>query len=348
MLYPVILAGGIGKRLWPLSNQSQPKQFRSLINDKTLLQNTYERLLSGFDKKNIFVATSSNIVDSVKGQIEIEDKNIFVEPEAKNTAMAIGFAAVRLLAIDPEAIIVTANSDHYIKQEKKYFDALAKAEKIISDNPEKLLLFGIRPTYPETGYGYIHLESREGSDFDDVVGLKEKPDLETAKGYLESGDYLWSPGIFVFKAKQLLEWYKKHLPDTYQALINISEGKDIAEQYSKVEKISIDYGLLEKLDDMLVLPVDFDWADIGHWRSLRDVLSQNGDNLVLDDKKFAQVDSKNNLLYSYSDKLIATVGVEDMVLVETDKAIFLCPADRAQDVKKILSEMSDKGLDEYL
>jgi len=276
MIYPVILSGGIGKRLWPVSNQSNPKQFQKLFNDKTLLQNTYDRILKGFDKNNIFVVTGDSMITDIKAQIDIEDSQIFGEPVGKGTAMAIGYAALKLKQIDEEAILVMANSDHAIEPEKKYLEALNKAKKIVENNPNKMLLLGIKPRYPETGYGHIELGDSMGDDVYNVKSLKEKPDLETAKLYTESGRYLWSPAMFIFKAKQLLEWYKEHLPNTYKALINIEQGKDVEEQYNKVENISIDYGLLEKLSDMLVLPVDFDWADIGHWRSLRDVLSDGG------------------------------------------------------------------------
>lgn len=348
MLYPVILAGGIGTRLWPLSNQKDPKQLKALVSDRTLLQDTYNRVSSGFDENNIFVVVGKNLVNSVKKQINVSEKNILIEPQPKGTAIAIGLAALKIKNIDPEAIIVTVNSDHIIRPEKDYLATLKKAEKIVNDNPDEMLLLGLKPLYPETGYGYIETKGAV-KDFDKVICLKEKPDLVTAKKYLQSDRFLWSPGIFVFKAAKLIEWYKKYLPEHYQTLINIEDSPDsIYSQYQNIANISIDYGLLEKMNNMLVMPVSFTWADIGHWRSIRDVLKKNDKDNVSNSKKLVTIDSHNNLLYSFSNKLIATVGVEDTVLVETEDAIFLCPADRAQDVKTLLEEIKNKGLEKYL
>ncbi|MBU1202996.1 mannose-1-phosphate guanylyltransferase [Patescibacteria group bacterium] len=346
MLYPVILAGGLGTRLWPVSNQNNPKQFKALLSDKTLLQNTYDRVASSFDKKNIFVVSCQNIVDNIRQQIDILPENILIEPQAKGTAIAIALATLKIKNIDPQAIIVTVNSDHFIKNEKEYTKALKKAEKVVEKNPDKMLLFGVKPAYPETGYGYIETKGSKG-DIYEVASLKEKPDLATAKAYVKSGKFLWSPGIFVFKAASLIDWYKKYLPGQYQALLRIEKSPDnIAKEYEKIQNISIDYGLLEKMDNMLVMPINFTWADVGHWRSLRDILLDGKDNVT--NTSSVTVDSKNNLLYSFSGKLVATVGVENMVLVETEDVIFLCPADRAQDVKKLLEQIKNNGLEKYL
>lgn len=348
MLYPVILAGGIGKRLWPVSNQTDPKQFKTLLGKYTLLQKTYQRILQGFDKQNIFVVTTAKSTKVVEEQIDIAQQNILAEPMVKGTAMAIGYAASKISALDPEASMVVVYSDHYIKKEHQYLADLKKAEQIIEANPQSLLLFGVKPAYPETGYGYIKFETLPQLDHAKVLALKEKPDLPTAQSYISSGDFLWSPGVFVFKVRRLLELYKQYLPAHYQALLAIGDGQDAANCYQSIENISIDYGLLEKMDDMIVLPVDYGWADIGHWRSLRDIqLSVSGRTNVTN-SQHVLLDSQNNLLYSFSDKLIATIGIEDMILVETDKVIFLCPASRAQEVKKLLTEINAKNLDEYL
>lgn len=348
MLYPIILAGGTGTRLWPVSSQANPKQFKALLGKYTLLQKTYQRTLKGFDKENVFVVSAQSSINVIKEQIDIKGENILLEPIAKGTAMAIGYAALKLSMADPEAIIVTINSDHHIKKENRYLEALKKAEQIIEKNSQAVLLFGVKPVYPETGYGYIQYEPIVGSDYGKVISLKEKPDSATAESYINSGNFLWSPGIFVFKAKRLLELYKEFLPVTHKALMAIAQGEDLTQQYQRVEDISIDYALLEKMKDMLVLPVDFGWADIGHWRSLRDIQLADNSDINVTNSKNVLLDSKGNLLYSFSNKLVAAIGVENMILVETDKAIFLCPADRAQEVKKILAEMSSSDLEEYL
>ena len=349
MLYPVILSGGIGKRLWPLSSQNNPKQFQKLLNNKTLIQNTYDRISKGFAKENIFVVTGVSMMDDIKAQINIENRQIFGEPAVKGTAMAIGYAALKLKDIDEEASIVTINSDHFIKEEDKYLEIIKQAGQIIEEKPDQMLLIGIKPKYPETGFGYIELGDKIKENTYKVASFKEKPDLTLAKEYVESGNYLWNAAFFVFKAKELLKWYKEYLPAHYQALLNIEKDESLIEaEYAKVDKVSIDVGLLEKMPNKLVMPAELTWADIGHWKSLKDVLS-DGNNNVSNTKQLVTLDSKNNLLYSFNDKkLIATVGVEDMILVETEDAILLCPANRAQDVKELLKEIKKENLDKYL
>lgn len=351
MLYPVILSGGAGQRLWPVSSQNDPKQFKAFLGDKTLLQNTYNRLLKVFDKENIFLVTGENGLASVKAQLDMAKKNIFIEPNGKGTAIAVALAALRLQNIDPEASLVTINTDNFVKEEDKYLKLIKKAEEVLEKNPDRLIILGIKPSYPETGYGYIELAEAIDKDVYGVKSLREKPDLNTAENYLKNGNYLWSSSVFVFKAKQLLDWYQQFLPDLYQALLEIKDDysrENMAKVYAKVQNISIDYGLLEKLTNMLCIPAQVTWADIGHWRSLRDVLKK-GDSNVSNTKNLVTIDSHNNLLYSFSDKkLVTAVGVTNMILVETKEAILLCPADRAQDIKILLEEIKKKGFEKYL
>jgi mannose-1-phosphate guanylyltransferase len=350
MLYPIILSGGVGKRLWPVSNQDNPKQFQKLFNDKTLVQNTYDRLLKGFDKKDIFIVANEKSLEYIKSQFDIDDDNLLAEPAGKGTAAAIGLAAAKVKSIDPQGNLVIINSDHFIKDEEKYIKLLRQGEKLLDGkHANKFVLAGVKPSYPETGYGYIKPGKKLNDGIFLVDSFKEKPDLKTAQQYINEG-FLWNPAIFLFKAGQLLDWYSEYLPDLYSALTEISKDfsqASLAREYAKLEKVSIDYGLLEKMDDMLVISTDLSWADIGHWRSLRDVLVDDKGTNVSNIKNVS-IDSKNNLLYSSSNKLIATVGVEDMVLVETEKAILLCAADRAQDIKALLEVIKKENLDKYL
>ncbi len=321
MLYPVILAGGSGTRLWPVSTKHNPKQTRSLIGDQTLLQTTHQRLLAGFEEQNILVVSSQNLLETIKKQIKISDNNFLAEPEAKGTAIALGLAAAKLYSHDKEAILVNINSDAYVKETDNYIATIKKAGQIAAKT-NKMTLIGIKPRYPETGYGYIELGDKD-NDLYNIKSFKEKPDLKTAKDYIAAGNFLWNPTLLVFPAKQFLEWYQEYLPDIYQALQNIIKAnfsdEIIAKEYSNIQNISIDYGLLEKLSDMLAIEADFTWADIGHWRSLRDVLMSQNDKNNITNTKIATLDSSKNLLYSFSDKLIATIGVDDMLLVETDE-----------------------------
>lgn len=350
MLYPIILSGGRGTRLWPVSSQKNPKQFQKFFHDQTLLQNTYNRVLSGFDKKNIFIVGNHEGIDYIKSQIDITSENIIAEPQTKGTAMAIGLAALKISQINPQANVVIVNSDHFIKDEKKYIKLLQEAEKLLNEKyADKFVLAGIAPAYPETGYGYIKVGKKLEGNLFLVDSFKEKPDYQTAKQYIKEG-FLWNPAIFLFKAKNLLDWYSQYLPQTHQALMAISKdwsAVNLASQYSKVDNISIDYGLLEKMSDMLLIKTDIDWADIGSWRSLRDILLDN-QKTNISNVKSVTIDSHNNLFYASSDKLIAAIGVEDMVLVETEDVILLCPADRAQEVKNLLADIKKQKLDKYL
>lgn len=363
MIYPVILAGGSGTRLWPVSTKNAPKQVQAFGDQKTLLQATYHRLLNGFPKENIFVITGMNIVKNVLEQIDISSKNLLLEPMARETALAIGLAAVHILAKDEEGVLVISSSDAFILEEKKYLQAVKTSAEYVAQHPENFMLLGVKPLYPEVGYGYIHKSQVAdikfaGQEIFKVLAFKEKPDLSTAEKYLADADYLWNPAMFIFSAKQLLKWYREFLPEIYQALIKIQTAllsKDpehyqavLEQMYQTTQGISIDYGLLEKLENMLVAPVDLTWADVGHWRAVRDIHLAKENMANVSNVSHIGLDSQDNLLYSSSGKLIATIGIKDMILVETDKVIFLCAADRAQEVKRLLEIFKEKGLEEYL
>lgn len=349
MLYPVILAGGGGTRLWPISTKSNPKQIRALLGEQTLLQNTYDRILSAFDRQNIFLTTSKNIETTVKKQLKIQKNNLFIEPQPKGTAVAIGLAALKLSEIDPRAIAVIINSDQYVKEIDKYTDSIKLSEKIIDKYPEKILLFGIKPTYPETGYGYIELGQKIEQDVFAVKSFREKPNLETVKDYLSSNNHFWNPAIFIFRVDTLLAQYRKYLPDIYQVLMNIKENPDsLEDEYKKVRNIAIDYGLMEKTKDLLVMPIDITWADIGSWRALRDIKQSITGKKNITNSKNVLLDCQDNLLYSSNGKLITAIGIKDTILVETEDNIFLCKADRSQDIKELLNELKKENLDKHL
>jgi len=363
MIYPVILAGGKGTRLWPLSTVDAPKQVQAFGQKKTLLQATYSRLSNGFAKENIFVISGVNIAKDVLAQIDIASSNLLLEPMAQDTAMAIGLAAVHILAKDREGVLLISSSDAFILEEEKYLQVVKTSAEYVAKHPENFMLLGIKPLYPEVGYGYIHKEKISKlklaeQEIFKVLAFKEKPDLQTAEKYLADEDYLWNPAMFIFSAQQLLQWYQEFLPEIYQALVKIQTALQsfdadnyqavLAQVYQNTQGISIDYGLLEKLDHMLVVPVDLTWADIGHWRALKNVRLLQENTANVSNVLHIGLDSCDNLLYSSSGKLIATIGVKDMILVETDKVILLCQGSQAQDLKKLLQQLKEKGLEEYL
>ena len=260
-------------------------------------------------------------------------------------------AAARVYAENPEEILMSFHSDAWIKNDKAFASYIKNLEKVVKKYPKDTHIAGIKPTYPETGYGYIELGKEVDGKTYRVDSFREKPNTKTASSFIAAGNYLWNPAIFVCRAKQLLVWYKQFLPDIYQALMGIKKKKTAVatkKAYESVKDICINIGLLEKMSDMIVLPADFGWADIGHWRSLRDVqLLDKGQSNVTNSPSVL-LESNNNLLYSFSNKLVATIGVHDMILVETEDVIFMCPADRVHEIKDLSAEIKSKNLDKYL
>jgi len=358
-MYPIILAGGTGTRLWPVSRKESPKQIQPFLDGETLLLKTYKRLINSAPTENIFLSTNISLFNEAKKQLkDLPLKNFVLEPVKRDTAGALGLSLLKILKRDKDGVFVYINSDAYIKNEKEYDRLLRLGESIIQKNPEKTLLIGINPTYPETGYGYIEvgnfLKKFNEDDVFIVNSFKEKPDLETAKRYLESAKYLWNPTLIIARADYFLSLYKKHLPEMYDILMKINEAIDtddeddvIADYFSQITPISIDNGILEKEKDMIVMPGNFGWTDIGHWRAILDILSEDGkDNVEL--TNHIHTDSFGNFIYSLTGKLTATIGLENMIIVETEDALLICPKNRAQDVKKIVQKLEEREMKEYL
>jgi mannose-1-phosphate guanylyltransferase len=349
----LILAGGSGTRLWPASRVCSPKQNIPLLGSKTLLQDTHSRFVKGFKKSEIFVSLNVKQKPMVKNQLpHLPESQFIMEPVSKNTAAAIGLACVHFARTNPKAIVATINSDHFIKNQKEYTRIVKLAGKAVSLHPEKIVLIGIQPAYPETGYGYIHLDKKSEKIGRDkifkVKSFKEKPDIETAKKYLKDKDYYWNPGYFIFRVDTMLELFKRHLPEMYKLLMEIKDHPEkLKKLFLKINPISLDYGIIEKTSELLCVPAGFSWADVGHWRTVYDVLTPKpNDNLIKG--QYFGLESQGNLIYSLNNKLIALVGINDLVIVDTKDALLLCPKDRAQDVKKIVEKLKEEGLVKYL
>lgn len=349
----VIMAGGSGTRLWPVSRKNTPKQIKPFIGNETLLQMTYRRICKSFKIKDIFISANINQKKLIKGQLpKFSDANLILEPVKRDTAAAVGLACITLAKKNPKEVMATINSDHYIKNEKEFNRVLKLSGKIANEYADNLILVGINPTYPETGYGYIKLNKiikNYGQDkLFSVECFKEKPDLSTAKRYLNSWAYLWNPAFFVFRVDKMLSLFRKHLPEQYNILSKIKANPaKLNREFPKIKAISTDYGIMEKTKDLLCLPAAFDWVDVGHWRSVKDILSKKeADNIF--NGKYVGLDSSGNLAYSYSNKLITTIGIKNSIIIETPDAILVCPKDKAQDVKKLVQLLEKKGLSQYI
>jgi mannose-1-phosphate guanylyltransferase len=356
-MYAVIMAGGSGTRLWPKSRKDKPKQFHNLISSHTMLQETIERIKPIIPLKNILIVAGKSHLKSIREQLpEIPSQNLFLEPVAKNTAPAIGFAAMALSKIDPDATAAFLSADHFIAK-KEEFSKILKISEEIANKENTTVTIGINPTYPETGYGYIQL----GKEFKEIDGhnvfyvkeFKEKPDIKTAQKYVASWQYLWNSGMFIWKIKTLLDLFSKHQPKLYKQLQKIknaigqkNQDQLIKAEYDKIDEDSIDYAILEKTKKIIVVPADIGWSDVGSWSSLKDVLSFGSNQNVVAGRHLG-IDTTNCLIQGGS-RLIATIGLDNFVIVDTDDVLLVCPKNKSQDVKKIIEKIKEEGKKEYL
>lgn len=348
-MYAIILAGGSGSRLWPLSRELYPKQLLNINQDKSLLQETFARLNSFIDAKNILSMTNTKHVANVKRQLQELSSDICVlsEPVGRNTAPAIGVATKYLIDNGEDDVILVVPSDHLIKDTEKFKSTVEKGAKLAQDG--YIVTFGIQPDYPETGYGYINIENETILDGYKVKQFVEKPDVETAQKYVESGTYFWNSGIFMFKASTMLNELEKHNTDIYCCLEQFDFTDTDKVEYNLFERmpnISIDYAVMEKSDKIALVKLESDWNDLGSWQSIYDVShkDKNGNVFI---GHVLDKNSTNSLVYS-SSKLVATIGLDDIVLVETEDAILACKKDKTQDVKKIFETLKQQQDDTYL
>jgi mannose-1-phosphate guanylyltransferase/mannose-6-phosphate isomerase len=355
-LYSVVIAGGSGTRFWPLSRQETPKQLLNIGNNKqTLIQATVSRLNSIIPFDRTFIVTNTNQVESINMQLLSStgfswEKQFVIEPEAKNTAPAIGLAAVYLKHLYPDAIMVVLPSDHIIKSNKKFSASVLLGAQ--ASEKGYLVTIGIEPDKPETGYGYIKRGEKIQRGIYTVKAFKEKPDKDTAVKYLKSGGYYWNSGIFMWRADAVLNAIKTHMPQLFRGLTKIENAMKtenlqdtIQAVFSKLKAESIDYGILEKAHKVAVVPVDMGWNDVGSWNALDQVLPLDAQDNV---KKgnIVSVNNKNSILYG-GERLLAAVGLEDMIVVDTPDATLICPRDRAQEVRTIVDILKKMGAKEY-
>lgn len=349
-MYGLILAGGSGSRLWPLSRELYPKQLLNIQNTESLLQATFERLSECMPSSHIISMTGVKHVTNVKYQLSslCDNPVVLSEPISKNTAPAIALAAKYIVEkFNTDPVVLVVPSDHMINDTEKFIATVKEGEKIAEMG--YIVTFGITPSYPETGYGYINITDKHIERGFKVNRFVEKPDTELAEKYVKEGTYYWNSGIFMFKASVLLEELAKCSPDIYSKLSNFdfTESNEIPfTEFEKMPSISIDYAVMEKSDKIALLKLESDWNDLGSWKSIYDVGKKDEDGNV----KIGHVldeGSKNSLMYS-SSKLVATIGLEDTVIVETEDAILACKSDRTQDVKKIFETLKKQNDDTHL
>lgn len=348
-MFAVILAGGSGSRLWPLSRELYPKQLLNLNSDKSLLQSTFERLSEFIPSENVLSITNTKHVANVKRQLEEISGNITVlsEPLAKNTAPAIAVSTKFIQSKGDDPIILVVPSDHLIKNNKKFFETVKKGEKLAEAG--YIVTFGIEPDYPETGYGYINTLRQPILDGFKVKEFVEKPDSKKAQKYVDAKTYFWNSGIFMFKASTMMEEIKNLAPEIFKVAEEFDFSSSDAIEYNlfdKMPSISIDYAIMEKSEKIALVKLESDWNDLGSWLSIYDVGQKDKNNNVMIGHVLDE-GSKNSLVYS-SSKLVATIGLDDIVLVETEDAILACKKDRVQDVKKIFETLKKQNDDTHL
>ena len=358
--FAVIMAGGVGSRFWPRSRERSPKQFLEILGGGTMIENTLSRLKPLVDRSNVFVVTNRIQADIVRQLVpEMPSSNVLAEPIGRNTAACVGLAALWINRIDPDALMVALPADHIVQNTEEFLRILQLALRVAQEK-DALVTIGIKPTHPETGYGYIQ-SAEEEIDRNEyrsqgvyrVKTFAEKPNLETAERFLQSGDFLWNSGIFVWKASVILRELELHLPELHEQLLVVREsiGTPVYEQtlehaYRIIRSISIDYGIMEKAGNVFVVKGDFGWSDVGSWDEVvRLTPADDAGNSIRG--RTILVDSNNNYVDA-GKKIVAMIGVDDLIIISTDDAVLVCKKERSQEVKEVVDFIRRKQMNEYL
>ena len=357
MIHAIIMVGGAGTRLWPVSRRSRPKQMMKVASNESLLDATFARAKALADE-NVLVVATSGLAGVIREDLPgLRDEELVLEPEGRDTAACIGLAAVHVARRDPDGVMVVMPADHLIRPPEAFL-AAARTAAEVAGRERCLVTIGIVPRSPATGYGYIHRGERIEGDLDRgayrVAEFREKPDEATAKRYVDSGEYYWNSGIFAWRADVILEEMAKHLPEHHERLTEIAgsigtagEEEVCARAYSQMEKISIDYGVMEKAERVAVVEAGFDWDDVGSWTAFAEHIERdaNGNDIEGD---FVGIDTRDCVVIAPGGKTVAAIGVAGLVIVETPDVLLVCPRDRDQDVKKIVAKLKEMGREELL
>jgi mannose-1-phosphate guanylyltransferase len=351
------MAGGIGSRFWPMSRTNYPKQFLDILNTgKTLIQSTYERFAKFIPAENIYVVTSEEYIPFVKQQLpDIITENILGEPSRKNTAPCIAYISFKLHQKDPEAALIVAPSDHIIHDVEAFMQVSNQALHFVS-HLNAFVTLGIKPTYPNTGYGYIQFEQLAVSkDVYKVKTFTEKPNLELAKTFFASGEFLWNGGIFVWQVKNILSAFEKYLPEMYEVFYaekdqfnTQAEKKAIERIYPQCTNISIDFGIMEKASNVYVIPSSFGWSDLGTWNSAYDSFEKDYFHNAVAGENVIVIDAVKCMVHAPDKKLVLLPGLEDFIVVDTDDVLLICKKDKEQQIKDYVAEVKRKKGERFL
>lgn len=361
-LYAVILAGGGGTRLWPKSRNQTPKQFLSLVGKQTMLQLTADRVAKVVEWSNIIVVTNKIYYQEVQRQLpSVPKQNIIAEPEKRDTALAMLVGALFAKNQDPEAVVINAASDHAVTNEKEYVRVM-KAAAATADKNDYLVTVGITPTFATSALGYIKIGNDlkkldRGLSLFAVDSFTEKPNVATARAFISTGKYFWNANMYVWSATNLKKAFAKYMPEMFELTKNLDKlsvkdfHKALPEVYEQAESISIDYAVSEKADNLVLIPGDFGWSDVGDWKVVYDLGQKDPAGNVItgaaDPEKVVVIDSADNLIHT-NNSLVALVGVENLVVVDTGEILMICPKERSQEVKKLVEELKKNNRKEYL
>ena len=351
------MAGGIGSRFWPMSRTGMPKQFLDILNiGRTLIQSTYDRFEKFIPKENIYVVTSAQYLEIVKEQLpELVEANILCEPSRKNTAPCIAYISYKLNGLDPNANLICAPADHLITEPEAFIDICKNALHFTS-HIKALITLGIKPTNPNTGYGYIQYESMAAGDNIYKVKLfTEKPDKELAKTFVASGDFLWNAGIFVWQVKNIITAFETNIPELHEVFdaekenFNTDKEEDAIERiYPQCTNVSIDYAVMEKADNVYVIPASFGWSDLGTWTSAYETFDKDYLDNAVGGNEVMIIDATKNMVQVPHNKLVVLQGLDDFIVVDTEDVLLICKKDKEQEIKNYVAEVKRNKGDKYL
>ncbi|MGE5402240.1 MAG: mannose-1-phosphate guanylyltransferase [Ignavibacteriales bacterium] len=353
-LYAVIMAGGVGARFWPRSKEKKPKQLLKIFGQNSMIQDTINRLEGLVEKQNIYIVTNKIQKTEIKNQLpEIPVENIIDEPFGKNTAAAIGLASIIIGKRNKEAVILTLPADHIIKEKDEFQNTLKKAAEF-AYSKRGLVTIGINPTRPETGYGYIQIDEKPVEDnIFKVLTFAEKPNYATAVRFIESGDFLWNSGMFIWRIDSIMNEISIHMPELFEGLQEIEGSvntpgfeKTLSHVYGQLKSISIDYGVMEKSENVYLTRGVFSWSDVGSWEEVYQLTEKDDDGNAVVGKTYCQ-NTSDSYIYSPK-KFTAVVGVENLIVINTEDALLICRRDKAQEVKNVVDYLKMKKLSEHL